>query len=197
MIFVSNVLKLPFCLHPGKWSRSLLLLGWWSCLWQPWVFSWVCIWGSEIKGSLCPRTTFTQKQPWQQTPGNALKLEGKSLKNSRVSMHFTVNHTLSTRCVCRDILKRNGSAVDASIAALLCVGLFNAHSMGIGGGLFFTIFNASTGKKKTLTFLHLADELARKTTHDLALLYLYIQIVFFKLFSLVFKLFNFKKANSY
>ena len=45
-----------------------------------------------------------------------------------------------------DVLYRNGTAVDAAIATMLCNGAVIGHSMGLGGGFVMTIYSKSQGK---------------------------------------------------
>ena len=55
-----------------------------------------------------------------------------------------------------DILKKNGSAVDAAIASLFCVGIVNLHSTGIGGGGFMVYYNATSGKSTFIDYREVA-----------------------------------------
>lgn len=50
----------------------------------------------------------------------------------------------------RAILEKNGSAVDAAIATLLCEGTGCAQCMGLGGGFLATIYDASSGRIRVL-----------------------------------------------
>lgn len=52
--------------------------------------------------------------------------------------------------IATDILKRNGTAADAAVAGLFCVGVINTQSMGLGGGFLMTYYDRSTGKAYSL-----------------------------------------------
>lgn len=65
----------------------------------------------------------------------------------------------------RDILKKNGSAVDAAIAAMLCIGVINMHSAGIGGGGFMTVYDRCTGKVEVIDYREEAPGKANRTMY--------------------------------
>ncbi|XP_057325011.1 scoloptoxin SSD14-like [Microplitis mediator] len=69
---------------------------------------------------------------------------------------------------CADIgnkmLLKNGSAVDAAIATLLCEGVSSLHSMGLGGGFLMTIWDAKTKKAE---FLNAKESAPAKATKDM------------------------------
>lgn len=50
----------------------------------------------------------------------------------------------------KDILQKEGSAVDATIATMICNGLVTMQSMGIGGGFLMTIYSNEQNKMFTL-----------------------------------------------
>ncbi|KHN81335.1 Gamma-glutamyltranspeptidase 1 [Toxocara canis] len=50
----------------------------------------------------------------------------------------------------RDVLFLGGNAIDATIAALVCVGVVNPQSSGLGGGFIMTIYNSTTGRCTTV-----------------------------------------------
>ncbi|XP_057325010.1 scoloptoxin SSD14-like [Microplitis mediator] len=63
-----------------------------------------------------------------------------------------------------NMLLKNGSAVDAAIAALLCEGVASLQSMGLGGGFLMTIWDAKTGKAE---FLNARETAPAKATRDM------------------------------
>ena len=65
-----------------------------------------------------------------------------------------------------EILKKNGSAVDAAIASLLCVGVVNFHSTGIGGGGFMVYYNATSKTATTLDYRETAPGRANSSMYE-------------------------------
>ncbi|XP_071855674.1 scoloptoxin SSD14 isoform X1 [Bombus fervidus] len=66
----------------------------------------------------------------------------------------------------KSILEKNGSAVDATITAMICNGLVNMQSMGIGGGFFMTIYDKASKRAYTLTARDRAPLAANATMYE-------------------------------
>jgi len=90
--------------------------------------------------------------------GLGLHLKSQSSPSSSGTYQTTAVATDAAKCsqVGVNILKKNGSAVDAAIASLLCVGVVNLHSTGIGGGGFMVYYNASSGEATAFDYREFA-----------------------------------------
>ncbi|XP_064616160.1 glutathione hydrolase 1 proenzyme-like [Liolophura sinensis] len=70
-----------------------------------------------------------------------------------------------TQCsnIGKDILEQGGSAVDAAVASLFCMGLTDPQSMGIGGGFLMTVYNRSTESTVIIDAREVAPAAANET----------------------------------
>uniref|UniRef100_A0A3Q2WHW0 Gamma-glutamyltransferase 5a n=1 Tax=Haplochromis burtoni TaxID=8153 RepID=A0A3Q2WHW0_HAPBU len=84
------------------------------------------------------------------------------LQNGKILIEILIQ--LITVNSFREILRKNGSAVDAAIAALLCTSIINPQSAGIGGGSIFTIMDRS-GK---VTIINSRETVPSNVTPDLS-----------------------------
>lgn len=68
----------------------------------------------------------------------------------------------------KDILGRNGTAVDAAIASMFCACIFNFQSCGIGGGFLMVIYQKpNSGSKKVFTEVNARETAPLKATADM------------------------------
>ena len=72
--------------------------------------------------------------------------------------------TDAERCslIGNQILNANGSAVDAAIAAMFCLGVINMHSSGIGGGGVMLVYNRSLQEASVIDFRETAPAQAHR-----------------------------------
>ena len=64
------------------------------------------------------------------------------------------------------VLRRGGNAIDAAVAAAATLGVTEPYSSGIGGGGFFVMYDAATGKVRTLDGRETAPQATRSDTYE-------------------------------
>ena len=62
----------------------------------------------------------------------------------------------------RDTLLKGGNAIDAAVTTLFCLGLYNMHSCGIGGGGFMNYYSRAEQKSYIINFRETAPASAHK-----------------------------------
>ena len=62
------------------------------------------------------------------------------------------------------ILRKNGTAVDAAIASLFCIGVVNMHSAGIGGGAVMVVYSK---KNRTAEYFNFREKAPENATQDM------------------------------
>jgi gamma-glutamyltranspeptidase len=65
----------------------------------------------------------------------------------------------------RDVLLASGNAVDSMIASLLCIGVVNPQSSGLGGGFLMTLYNATTQRCISIDAREMAPRTANSTMY--------------------------------
>lgn len=99
----------------------------------------VLVFVSALSGYLIGSAEHTYRRTAE--PPDPIEPQKPSASRLRVFQRSAVcADSVACSQVGKEILDKNGSAVDAAIAAMFCNGLYNHQSMGIGGGFFMTVY---------------------------------------------------------
>ena len=76
--------------------------------------------------------------------------------------HAIATDTPQCSQIGKDMLNANGSAVDAAIATMFCLGVVSMHLSGIGGGGIMLVYNRSVQEANVIDYRETAPPTAKR-----------------------------------